>query len=178
VTLGLYRNRSVERIRGNQATFDNSQRNNLRSCVWVSGVVLVSRLVFISLRWGEKPSLISRSVRVRRCDPDRSFSRGNLCSLGGMRVGRTWIPPRCLHLGRNVGGFIGHSRGVDKIDEVLHAPERGVHQSRLFPRTLSGVLSLRSEPDVVPQDLSFSAAGNAAVLPQEPDRRGRPPAGF
>ena len=35
VTLGLYRNRSVGRIRGNQATFDNSQRNNLRSCMWV-----------------------------------------------------------------------------------------------------------------------------------------------
>ena len=35
VTLGLYLNRSVERIKGNQATFDNSQRNNLRSCVWV-----------------------------------------------------------------------------------------------------------------------------------------------
>jgi len=27
------------RIKGNQATFDNSQRNNLRSCVWVSVVV-------------------------------------------------------------------------------------------------------------------------------------------
>jgi len=39
VTLGLYRNRSVRRIRGNQVTFDNSQRNNLRSCVWVSVVV-------------------------------------------------------------------------------------------------------------------------------------------
>jgi len=38
VTLGLYRNRSVERIKGNQATFDNSQRNNLRSCVWVRWV--------------------------------------------------------------------------------------------------------------------------------------------
>jgi len=37
VTLGLYYNRSVERIKGNQATFDNSQRNNLRSCVWVFG---------------------------------------------------------------------------------------------------------------------------------------------
>ena len=35
VTLGLYCNRSVERIKGNQATFDNSQRNNLRSCLWV-----------------------------------------------------------------------------------------------------------------------------------------------
>jgi len=34
VTLGLYRNRSVRRIKGNQATFDNSQRNNLRSCLW------------------------------------------------------------------------------------------------------------------------------------------------
>jgi len=39
VTLGLYRNRSVERIEGNQATFENSQRNNLRSCMWVSVVV-------------------------------------------------------------------------------------------------------------------------------------------
>jgi len=35
VTLGLSRNRSVGRIKGNQATFDNSQRNNLRSCAWV-----------------------------------------------------------------------------------------------------------------------------------------------
>jgi len=31
VTLGLYRNRSARGIKGNQATFDNSQRNNLRS---------------------------------------------------------------------------------------------------------------------------------------------------
>jgi len=35
VTLGLSRNRSVGRIKGNQATFNNSQWNNLRSCVWV-----------------------------------------------------------------------------------------------------------------------------------------------
>jgi len=35
VTPGFYCNRSVERIKGNQATFDDSQRNNLRSCVWV-----------------------------------------------------------------------------------------------------------------------------------------------
>jgi len=35
VTLWLYCNQSVVRIKGNQATFDNSQRNNLRSCVWV-----------------------------------------------------------------------------------------------------------------------------------------------
>ena len=35
VTQGLSRNRSAGRIKGNQATFDNSQRNNLRSCVWV-----------------------------------------------------------------------------------------------------------------------------------------------
>jgi len=46
VTLGLYRNRSVERIKGNQATFDNSQRNNLRSCMWVS--VVVFGLVLLS----------------------------------------------------------------------------------------------------------------------------------
>ena len=35
MALGSYRNRSVKRVKGNQATFDNSQRNNLRSCVWV-----------------------------------------------------------------------------------------------------------------------------------------------
>ena len=39
VTLGLYRNWSVNGIKDNQATFDNSQRNNLRSCVWVPVVV-------------------------------------------------------------------------------------------------------------------------------------------
>ena len=39
VTLGLYRNLSVERVKDNQATFDNSQQNNLRSCMWVSSVV-------------------------------------------------------------------------------------------------------------------------------------------
>ena len=38
VTLGLSRNRSVGRIKGNQATFDNSQRNNLRSSVWFQWV--------------------------------------------------------------------------------------------------------------------------------------------
>ena len=135
--------------------------------------------VLISLSSGEKPFLISRSVRVRSCDPDRSLSlEGIFGSLGEMRGARTWVPPRCLHPGRNVGGFIGHSRGVDKIDEVLHASERGVHQSRFFPRTVSGVPSLRSEPGVCPAGSSFSAEGDAAVLPQEPDRRGRPPAGF
>ena len=35
VALGLSCDRHVGRIKGNQATFDNSQRNNLRSCVWV-----------------------------------------------------------------------------------------------------------------------------------------------
>jgi len=34
VTPGLSRNRGVGEIKGNQATLDNSQRNNLRSCVW------------------------------------------------------------------------------------------------------------------------------------------------
>jgi len=50
VTLGLYRNRSVERIKGNQATFDNSQRNNLRSRLWgfslLSGHSVLSSLPF------------------------------------------------------------------------------------------------------------------------------------
>ena len=64
--------------KGNQATFDNSQRNNLRSCVWgfggsVGGDV---RAVLSSLS-GRETSLISASVRVRSDDLDRSFSRGN-----------------------------------------------------------------------------------------------------
>ena len=55
MTLGLYRNRSVERIKGDQATFDNSQRNNLRSCVWVfGGSVGESVFGLISFRRGEK----------------------------------------------------------------------------------------------------------------------------
>ena len=44
VTLGLSRYRSAARIKGNQATFDHSQRNNLRSCVWVSAVVFLVRM--------------------------------------------------------------------------------------------------------------------------------------
>jgi len=52
VTLGLYRDRSVERIKGNQATFDNSQRNNLRSCVWFCVVVFGVVLVLISFYGG------------------------------------------------------------------------------------------------------------------------------
>jgi len=39
VTLGSSRDRSGERIKVNQATLDYSQRNNLRSSVWVSVVV-------------------------------------------------------------------------------------------------------------------------------------------
>ena len=39
VTLGLYRNQCADRIKGNQATFDNSQQNNLRSCVGFGGSV-------------------------------------------------------------------------------------------------------------------------------------------
>jgi len=57
VTLGLYRNRSVERIKGNQATFDNSQRNNLRSCVWVRWVVLVWMFVLVSPSAGAEPQV-------------------------------------------------------------------------------------------------------------------------
>jgi len=59
VTLGLYRNRSVERIKGNQAAFDNSQRNNLRSCLWI---LLSGRSVLSSLpsrRAGFLPSYIA-----------------------------------------------------------------------------------------------------------------------
>ena len=37
VTLGWPCNQSTGGIKGNQATFDNSQRNNLRSYVWVFG---------------------------------------------------------------------------------------------------------------------------------------------
>ena len=56
---------------------------------------------------------------MRSGDPDSSFSRGNC--VPSERCG--WVGRRflrgVLHLGRNVGGFIGHSRGVDKIDEVF-----------------------------------------------------------
>jgi len=49
----------LENQKGNQATFDNSQRNNLRSCVWVpvgfgGGFLLVRRkfvLCFLFSEW-------------------------------------------------------------------------------------------------------------------------------
>jgi len=65
VTLGLSCNRSVGRINGNQATFDNSQRNNLRSCVWVS--VVVFSLSPLSFR-REEPGYISFCSVVRSDD--------------------------------------------------------------------------------------------------------------
>jgi len=55
---GVVSNRSVERIKGNQATFDNSQRNNLRSCVWVRWVVFFF--------FGEDVRAVSSSFRERR----------------------------------------------------------------------------------------------------------------
>ena len=54
---------------------------------------------------------------MRSGDLGHSFSR-QLCAFGEIRVSRTWVSPRCLHLRGNVGGFIGRGRGVDKIDEV------------------------------------------------------------
>ena len=62
VTLGLSCNRSAVRIQGNQATFDNSQRNNLRSCVWVRWVVFFGEdaLVLSLLSLGrEEPGYIA-----------------------------------------------------------------------------------------------------------------------
>ena len=70
MTLGLYRNRSVKRIKGNQATFDNSPRNNLRSCVWVSVVVLVRMLVLIFLQGGKPLCLYLSGAGVRGGDLD------------------------------------------------------------------------------------------------------------
>jgi len=67
VALGLYRNRSVERIKGNQATFDNSQRNNLRSCVWVRLVVFLGEGV-LPLRRRETSPFLSEKTRVRGSD--------------------------------------------------------------------------------------------------------------
>ena len=102
-------------------------------------------------------------------------------------MGRTWFPPRCLHLERNVGGFIGHSRGVDKIDEVLMRRSGVCLSPDFFPRTVSGVLPLGSEPGVVPQDLpvplrvtrplSRRSRTGVAVLPQDSGSSGYLPAG-
>jgi len=64
VTLGLYRNRSVEQIKGNQATFDNSQRNNLRSCVWVFGGNVFVRIFVPMSRSLEASSLLFLSSRA------------------------------------------------------------------------------------------------------------------
>jgi len=93
-------------------------------------------------------------------------------------MGRTWIPPRCLHLGRNVGGFFGHSRGVDKIDEVLMRRSGVCISPDLFPSHRERGSLPRERTGCCPAGSPCSAEGDAVVLPQEPDRRGRPPAGF
>ena len=88
---------------------------------------------------------------------------------------------------RNVGGFIGHSWGVDKIDEVLMHRSGVFISPDFFPRTVSGVLSLGSEPGVVLQDLpvplrvtrpfSRRSRTGVAILPQDSGSSGYFPAG-
>ena len=70
MTLGLYRNRSEKRIKGNQATFDNSQRNNFRSCVWVSVVVLVRMFVLFVPSERKTSALYLSEAVVRTGDSD------------------------------------------------------------------------------------------------------------
>jgi len=94
-----------------------------------------------------------------------------------MRVDWMWIPPSCLHLGRNVGGFIGHSRGVDKVDEVFMRRSGVGVSPDLFPSHRERGSSLRSQPGLVPQDLpvplrvtrpsSRRSRTGVAVFPQE-----------
>jgi len=50
VTLGLSRYWSLGRNEGNQATSDNSQQNNLRSCMWVLWVVVFGFSLSIGVR--------------------------------------------------------------------------------------------------------------------------------
>jgi len=59
------------------------------------------------------------SARVRSGDPDHTFSQGRRVSsprgMGGLDLDSSEVvAPR-----RNVGGFIGPGRGVDKGDEFL-----------------------------------------------------------
>ena len=76
-----------------------------------------------------------------------------------------------------MGGFIGHSRGVDKIDKVFMR-RSGVGVSPDFlPLHCERGPSFRSQPGFVPRDLPVSAEGDAAFFPQESDRRGCLPAG-
>ena len=108
MTLGLYRNRSVERIKGNQATWIIHSGIILDLVCGFSGSVGEDiRADFPSSR-REISFFLSVSARVRNGDPDR------VCSL---QVGQTWIPPRWFAPRWNVGRFIGPGRGVDKIDE-------------------------------------------------------------
>ena len=88
---------------------------------------------------------------------------------------------------KECGWIIGHSRGVDKIDEVLMRRSGVCISPDFFPRTVSGVLSLGSEPGVVPQDLpaplkvmrpfSRRSRTGVAVLPQDSGPSGYLPAG-
>ena len=65
MTQGLSRTRVFGESKGNQATFDNSQRNNLRSCAWVSfgGSVGDLRAGFSSVGAGNRFLLTGGSRR-------------------------------------------------------------------------------------------------------------------
>jgi len=64
VTLGLSLNRSAGGIGGNQATLDNSQRNNLRSCVYFGGIGFGSVGVGSPPRCGD---LVGESLVLAGC---------------------------------------------------------------------------------------------------------------
>ena len=79
MTLGLYRKRSAERIKDNQATFHNSQRNNLRS--FVRGFVesafdALSSFSFDGWKLRRLYSLLSASRGFSRKSVLLSHSRG------------------------------------------------------------------------------------------------------
>jgi len=114
VTLGLYRNRSAVRIKGNQATFDNSQRNNLRSCLWglffvewVFGAalssspsrILPSYIVFLGCHVVplENPYLLSFSQETRppaKAPEPHGLGPHNLLALVGLTISRLIPAPR------------------------------------------------------------------------------------
>jgi len=136
VTLGLSRNQSVERIKGNQTTFDSSQWNNLRSCACgFGGGVLVMFVLRILSRWEEEfLPFYSESSSVRSGDSGLDSPEAH----------------------RPCGRSIGHGRGVDKGDEFsmqlsgVPAPDRSyVVSPRRDPDLSSYVVPLVESPTSV-----------------------------
>ena len=112
MTLGLSCQPECRRCKGNQVTVDNSQWNNLRSCLWVFSLSVRSVLSSLFFNVGEIYLLYTASVVTRflwRESPTHTVPLGRGAASRGL-----WPHRHSPH------SFIGPGRSDDKLTRCPH----------------------------------------------------------